>query len=68
MFGRNVDFVAVLFITLVMLGMGWARSWSWTEALDSIRVENAIVENPINVERCPLPRQILSSLSCILHR
>ena len=47
MFGRNVDFVAVLFITLVMLGAGWARSWSWPswsdDALDSIRVENAIV-------------------------
>jgi hypothetical protein len=72
MFGRNVDFVAVLFITLVMLGAGWARSWSWPSwsdaALDSIRVENAIVENPTNVERCPLPREFLSNLSCILHR
>jgi len=69
MFGRNVDFVAVLFITLVMLGAGWARAWSWTDAaLDSIHVENAIVENPINVERCPLPREFLSNLSCILHR
>jgi len=67
MFGRNVDFVGVLLITLVMLGMGWARSWpwpSWSEAaLDSIHVENAI-----QVERCPLPREILSNLSCILHR
>jgi hypothetical protein len=67
MFGRNVDFVSVLLITLVMLGLGWARSWSWPAwsdaALDSIRVGNAI-----HVERCPLPREILSNLSCILHR
>jgi hypothetical protein len=63
MFRRNIDFVAVLCITLVMLGLGWAGSWRWTEALGSIRVENAI-----RVERCPLPRDILSSLNSILHR
>jgi hypothetical protein len=63
MLGRNIDFVAVLFIALVMLGLGWVRSWHWTEALDSMHVENAI-----QIERCPLPRDILSSLSCILHR
>ncbi len=32
MFGRNVDFTAVLFITLMMLGLGWVRSLHWTEA------------------------------------
>jgi hypothetical protein len=63
MFGRNVDFVAVMLITLVMLGLGWARSLRWNEALDSIRIVNAI-----RIERCPLPRDILSNLSCILRR
>jgi hypothetical protein len=67
MFGRNVDFVAVLFITLVMLGFGWVRSAHWlawsNDALDSIRFENAI-----QVDRCPLPSGILSTLSCILNR
>ena len=63
MFGRNVDFAAVLFITLVMLGLAWVRSLHWTETLDSIRIENAI-----RIERCPLPRDILSSLTSILHR
>jgi hypothetical protein len=67
MFGRNVDFVAVLCITLVMLGLGWVRSWHWqswsNDALDSIRIENAI-----NVESCPFPGEILSNLNCILHR
>ncbi len=63
MLGRNVDFVAVLFITLVMLGLGSVRSWHWTEALGSMRAENAI-----RIESCPLPREILSNLACILHR
>jgi hypothetical protein len=63
MFGRNVDFIAVLCITLVMLGLGWARSSHWADALDSVRVENAI-----RVESCPLPRGILTSLRCILQR
>jgi hypothetical protein len=63
MFGRNVDFAAVLFITVVMLGTTWVQSWHWAEALDSIRVEKAI-----RIERCPMPREIFSSLSAILHR
>ena len=63
MFGRNVDFVAVMFITLVMLGLGWARSLHWNEAVDPIRIVNAI-----RIERCPLPLEVFSNLSCILHR
>ena len=60
--GRNIDFIAVLAISLVLLGLGWARSSHWTQALDSIRVGNAI-----QVERIP-PSGILSRLSCILNR
>ena len=60
MFGRNVDFFAVLLIALAMLGFGQARSWNFTEALDTIRVENAI-----HVERCSLSQQVLSNLSSI---
>ena len=63
MFGKNVDFVAVSLISFLMLGLGWVRSWHWADTLASIRVENAI-----RIERCPLPRDILSNLSCILHR
>jgi hypothetical protein len=63
MFGRNVDFVSVMLITLVMLGLGWARSLHWNEALDSIRIVNAI-----RIERCPLPREVLSNLNSILYR
>jgi len=63
MFRRNIDFVAVSCITLTMLGLGWVRSSHWQEALDSIRVENAIT-----VDRCPLQRDILSSLTSFLAR
>jgi hypothetical protein len=62
MFGRNIDFFAVLFIALAMLGFTELRSWHIPEALDSIRVENAI-----QVERCPISRQVLSTLSSMLH-
>jgi hypothetical protein len=62
MFGRNIDFFAVLFIALAMLGFAEVRSWHLQEALDSIRVENAI-----QVERCPISGQVWSNLSAILH-
>jgi hypothetical protein len=62
MLGRNIDFFAVLFIALAMLGFAEARSWNVREALDSIRVENAI-----QVERCPISRQVLSNITSIFH-
>jgi hypothetical protein len=60
MFGRNIDFFAVLFIALAMLGFAEARSWHLEEALDSIRIENAI-----QVDHCPTSRQVLSTLTSI---
>jgi len=62
MFGRNIDFFAVLFISLAMLGFAGVRSWHFQDTLDSIRVENAI-----QVENCPTTRQALSNLASILH-
>jgi hypothetical protein len=62
MFGRNIDFFAVLFIALAMLGFAEVRSWNVREALDSIRVGNAI-----QVERCPISRQVFSNLGSIFH-
>jgi hypothetical protein len=61
MFGRNIDFFAVLFIALAMLGFAEARSWHLEEALDSIRVENAI-----QVDRCPTSQHVMTILSSIL--
>jgi hypothetical protein len=63
MLGRNVDFFAVLFIALAMLGFTALRSWHLPEALDSIRFENAIQVD----DRCPISRQVLSNLACIFH-
>ena len=62
MFGRNVDFFAVLVIALVMLGFAEVRSWNFQEALDSIRVENAI-----QIDRCPLSQRVVSNLASIFH-
>jgi hypothetical protein len=61
MFGRNVDFFAVCCIAVAMLGFAEARSWHFQEALDSIRVENAI-----QVDRCTTSRHVMSTLSSIL--
>jgi hypothetical protein len=60
MFGRNIDFFAVLFIALAMLGFAQVRPWNLPEALDSIRVGPAI-----DVDRCPITRQVLSNFSSI---
>ena len=62
MFKQNIDFFAVLSIALAMLGFAEVRSWHFQEALDSIRVDNAI-----QVERCPTSQQVLTSLSSIFH-
>ena len=61
MCGRNVDFVAVLVITLAMLAFSKARSFTMPEALDSIQIENAI-----HVEPSSLPGDLLSHLDCLL--
>jgi hypothetical protein len=52
----------VFFIALAMLGFAEVRSWHLREALDSIRVGNAI-----QVERCPISEQVLSNLASIFH-
>ncbi len=59
MFGRNVDFFGVLFIALAMLGFAEVRNW---HVPDSIRIGDAI-----EVERCPISRQVLSNLFAIFH-
>ena len=62
MFGKNVDFVAVLFISLVMLGFAEVRAWHVANPLDSIHFQDAI-----EIERCPLTSQVLSTFSSIFH-
>jgi hypothetical protein len=62
MFRRNIDFFAVSFIALAMLGFAEVRSWHLPEALDSIGFKNAI-----DVEQCPISKQVLSNLASLLH-
>ena len=62
MFKQNIDFFAVSCIALAMLGFAEVRSWHLREALDSIRVENAI-----QIERCPISEQVLSNIASIFH-
>jgi hypothetical protein len=59
MLGRNVDFFAVFFIGIAMLGFAEVRSW---HVPDSIRIGNAV-----DVERCAISQQVLSSFSAIFH-
>ena len=47
-------FSLCVFIALAMLGFADARSWHFQEALDSIRVENAI-----QVDGCTNSRQVM---------
>ncbi|HTW64904.1 MAG TPA: hypothetical protein VME17_09830 [Bryobacteraceae bacterium] len=68
---QNIDFIAVLVITFVMLGINSARSSHWQEAqgwihedwmhMDSIRVIPAV-----QIERCPLTTDFFSRLTSIL--
>ena len=63
MFKQNVDFFAVFVIALAMLGFAEVKTWHWSDPLESIHLENAI-----DIERCPLPQQVLSNLGYIFHR
>lgn len=59
---RNIDFFAVLMITLVMLGFSKLGSLPAPDPLNTIRFEDAI-----RVESCPLPGEILSRIAYLLH-
>jgi hypothetical protein len=62
MLKQNVDFFAVLFIALAMLGFAKIGTWHFADPLDSIHLENAI-----DIERCPLTEQVLSNIFANLH-
>ena len=61
MLRQNIDLIAVLFITLALLGVEWVHSSHWQEALNSVRVVPAI-----QIDRCPFSSDILSRLTLIL--
>ena len=61
MFGRNIDFLAVIFIAVVMLGFSKASSLKLPEAMDSIQMQNAV-----SVDTCPIRDKVLSRIAFIL--
>ena len=62
MLKQNVDFFAVLFIALAMLGFAEVRTWHIPDTLDSIHFEKAI-----DIGRCPISQQVLSNIFENLH-
>ncbi|HEV8042842.1 MAG TPA: hypothetical protein VGP62_28450 [Bryobacteraceae bacterium] len=66
MFGRNVDFLAVFVIAVVMLGFSKMPSLRIPiDAMDSIQMQNAV-----SVDSCPLQirNEILSRIAYILNQ
>ena len=61
MFGRNVDFLAVLLIAIAMLGFSKAASLRVPEVMDSIQLQDAV-----SVDSCP--REVLSRIAYILNQ
>ena len=62
MFRRNIDFLAVLFIAVAMMGFSKARTVRFEQPGDMIRWDNAR-----NVEQ-PCPLKILSHIAYILNQ
>jgi hypothetical protein len=62
MSNRNVDFLAICIIALVMLGFSRAASLKVPDPIDSIQLQNASSQ-----DRCPL-NQALSRIAYILNQ
>ena len=60
----NIDFLAVLFIAVVMLGFSKMASLRFpADVLDSIQIQNAV-----SVDSCPIQREVLSRIAYILNQ
>jgi hypothetical protein len=60
----NIDFLAVFFIAVVMLGFSKMASLRFpADALDSIQMQNAV-----SVDSCPIQREVLSRIAYILNQ
>jgi hypothetical protein len=60
MFKRNIDFIAVGLIAVVMLGFSWASSLRIDSAVSPIEIQNVVNGDP-----CPLT-QALSRIEYIV--
>jgi len=64
MFRRNIDFLAVLLIAVLMLGFSKAAALRFpADVLDSIQMQNAV-----SVDSCPIQREVLSRIAYILNQ
>jgi hypothetical protein len=60
----NIDFLAVLFIAVVMLGFSKMASLRIpSDVLDSIQMQNAV-----SVDSCPIRNEVLSRIAYILNQ
>jgi hypothetical protein len=60
----NIDFIAVFFIAVVMLGYSKMASMRFpADMLDAIQMQNAV-----SVDSCPIQREVLSRIAYILNQ
>jgi hypothetical protein len=60
----NIDFLAVLFIAVVMFGFSKMESLRIpSDVLDSIQMQNAV-----SVDSCPIRNEVLSRIAYILNQ
>jgi len=60
----NIDFLAVFFIAVVMLGFSKMASLRFpADVVDSIQMQNAV-----SVDSCPIQREVLSRIAYILNQ
>jgi hypothetical protein len=59
----NIDFLAVFFIAVVMLGFSKMASLRLPEVMDSIQLQNAV-----SVDTCPIRDEVISRIAYILNR
>ena len=60
MLRKNLDFFAVVFIALTILGFAELRSERWSGHYRAVRIENAI-----NVQECQFSTHVLSAISSL---
>jgi len=63
MFRQHIDFFAVFFIAVVMIGFSQAASLRLPDAMDSVRLQNVT-----NAGSCPIQREVLSRIAYFLDR
>jgi len=70
MFCRNIDFFAVLAITVGLLGFSEASRFVRAAPMDLIRFESAApaVQSSWKPQTCPIPARVHSHLAYFLHR